>query len=124
MKLTKRLFTAGVALALTLSLNAPAFAADIKINNAAPGETYTAYKLFDMTSSGDNYSYYILNTQENQSLITLLNSTIGLDLVESADGSRYNVNMKDDNTFATDDKAGMTAAQFAAALNTYKSSLP
>ena len=63
MKLTKRLFTAGVALALTLSLNAPAFAADIKINNAAPGETYTAYKLFDMTSSGDNYSYYILNTQ-------------------------------------------------------------
>lgn len=124
MKLTKRLFTAGVALALTLSLNVPAFAADIKINNAAPGETYTAYKLFDMTSSGDNYSYYILNTQENQSLITLLDTTIGLDLVESADGSRYNVNMKDDNTFATDDKAGMTAAQLAAALNNNKSSLP
>lgn len=124
MKLTKRLFTAGVALALTLSLNVPAFAADIKINNAAPGETYTAYKLFDMTSSGDNYSYYILNTQENQSLITLLDTTIGLDLVESADGSRYNVNMKDDTTFATDDKAGMTAAQLAAALNNNKSSLP
>lgn len=126
MKLAKRFLTAGVALALTLGLNIPAFAANITINNAAEGETYTAYKLFSLSKSDDGtaYSYYIENTEANAGLIELLNTTIGLDLVESADGSRYNVNMKDANTFATDDEEGMTAAALAAVLNTHQESLP
>ena len=126
MKLAKRFLTVGVALALTLGLNIPAFAAEITINNAAVGETYTAYKLFSLSKSGDGtaYSYYIENTGANAGLIALLDTTIGLDLVESADGSRYNVNMMDENTFATDDDEGMTAAALAAALNTNKKSLP
>ncbi len=126
MKLAKRFLTVGVALALTLGLNIPAFAAEITINNAAVGETYTAYKLFSLSKSGDDtaYSYYIENTGANAGLIALLDNTIGLDLVKSADGSRYNVNMMDENTFATDDNEGMTAAALAAALNTNQERLP
>ena len=126
MKLAKRFLTVGVALALTLGLNIPAFAAEITINNAAVGETYTAYKLFSLSKSGDGtaYSYYIENTGANAGLIALRDTTIGLDLVESADGSRYNVNMKNESTFATDDGEGMTAAALAAALNTNQESLP
>lgn len=126
MKLAKRFLTVGVALALTLGLNIPAFAAEITINNAAVGETYTAYKLFSLSKSGDStaYSYYIENTGANAGLIALLDNTIGLDLVKSADGSRYNVNMMDENTFATDNKKGMTAAALAATLNTNQESLP
>ena len=129
MKLAKRFLTAGVALALTLGLNIPAFAANITINNAVEKENYTAYKLFSLSKSGEGdtakYSYYIDNTEDNANLIKLLDVTIGLDLVESADGSRYNVNMKDANTFAADDdEDGMTAAELAAALNTNKNQLP
>lgn len=68
MKLAKRFLTAGVALALTLGLNIPAFAATITVNNAVDGETYTAYKLFDVThgagadgvlnNGDDTYAYY------------------------------------------------------------------
>lgn len=126
MKLAKRFLTVGVALALTLGLNIPAFAATITVTNPAAGETYTAYKLFSLSKSVDGtaYSYYIENTEANAGLIALLDKTIGLDLVESADGSRYNVNMVDTNTFATDNKKGMTAAALAATLNTNQESLP
>ena len=126
MKLAKRFLTVGVALALTLGLNIPAFAAEITINNAAVGETYTAYKLFSLSKSDNDtaYSYYIENTEDNADLIALLDTTIGLDLVESADGSRYNVNMMNESTFATDNKKGMTAAALAAALNNNQKSLP
>lgn len=106
MKLAKRFLTVGVALALTLGLNIPAFAATITVTNPAADETYKAYKLFSLSKSddGEAYSYYIENTEANAGLIELLDKTIGLDLVESADGSRYNVNMMDESTFATDNK--------------------
>lgn len=68
MKLAKRFLTVGVALALTLGLNIPAFAATITVDNAVDGETYTAYKLFDVThgagadsiwnTEDDTYAYY------------------------------------------------------------------
>ena len=68
MKLAKRFLTVGVALALTLGLNIPAFAATITVDNAVDGETYTAYKLFDVThgvgadgdlgTDDDTYAYY------------------------------------------------------------------
>ena len=51
MKLAKRFLTVGVALALTLGLNIPAFAATITVKNPAAGETYNAYKLFDVNSN-------------------------------------------------------------------------
>lgn len=68
MKLAKRFLTVGVALALTLGLNIPAFAATITVDKAVDGETYTAYKLFDVThgagadgnlnTDDDTYAYY------------------------------------------------------------------
>lgn len=68
MKLAKRFLTVGVALALTLGLNIPAFAATITVDKAVDGETYTAYKLFDVThgagadgelnTADDTYAYY------------------------------------------------------------------
>lgn len=92
MKLTKRLFTAGVALALTLSLNVPAFAATITIDNAVDGQTYKAYKIFDVTTStsGDKTNYsYTLDASETE-LKALLEGA-GLTLTPSADGSVYMV---------------------------------
>lgn len=130
MKATKKFVAGALATAMALAVNVPAFAATITINNAAAGETYTAYKLFDMTSEDGKYSYYIENTEDNQSLITLLDSTIGLNLTQSADGSQYIVNMVDENHFAIDEEKdsdhpdGMTAAELAQALNTNKSGLP
>ena len=147
MKLAKRILTAGVALALTLGLNIPAFAANVTIDNAAEGETYNAYKLFDMTKEEadpevegdeDKYSYFITVVPEDQNdpesqndnydnyskLLTLLNDTIGLDLTLSADGSQYIVNTTaDGSSFAVDENLlgtypnGMTAAQLATELN-------
>lgn len=92
MKLTKRLFTAGVALALTLSLNVPAFAATITIDNAVDGQTYKAYKIFDVTTStsGDKTNYsYTLDASESE-LKALLEGA-DLTLTPSADGSVYMV---------------------------------
>lgn len=110
MKLTKRLFTAGVALALTLSLNVPAFAATITIDNAVDGQTYNAYKIFDVTTStsGDKTNYsYTLDASETD-LKALLEGA-GLTLTSSADGSVYMV------TAGLEDEAD--AAKLAEYLN-------
>lgn len=96
MKLAKRILTAGVALALTLGLNIPAFAADINIGNAVEGQTYSAYKIFDVTTSttGDgedaktNYSYTL--DADETSLKSLLEKA-GLTFTASGDGSVYMV---------------------------------
>lgn len=80
MKLAKRFLTAGVALALTLGLNIPAFAANITVENAVDGETYTAYKLFDVThgagadnelnTTDDTYAYYTSSTALKDALLS------------------------------------------------------
>ena len=65
MKTMRKLFTVLLALAMTLALAVPAFAADtgsITITNPQGDHTYTAYKIFDVTYSGDNYSYTISGT--------------------------------------------------------------
>lgn len=80
MKLAKRFLTVGVALALTLGLNIPAFAATITVNNAVDGETYTAYKLFDVThgagadgelnTADDTYAYYTSDETLKNALVS------------------------------------------------------
>ena len=66
MKTMRKLFTVLLALAMTLALAVPAFAADttgsITITNPQGDRTYTAYKIFDVTYSGDHYSYTISDT--------------------------------------------------------------
>ena len=57
MKYTKKLFALTVALILALALALPAMAAEITITDYKEGETYTAYKIFNYTKSGENYAY-------------------------------------------------------------------
>lgn len=54
---------AALGLSLTFTSVTPALAATITIDNAVSGETYTAYKLFDVTKSagGNSYAYYTSN---------------------------------------------------------------
>lgn len=122
MKRMKKIFALLLAVVMMMGLGLTASAATITINNAADGETYTAYKLFDVSIARDedgtatSYSYYIENTEENSALITLLDQTIGLDLTLSADGSRYNVNTELDGTVFETDTGTMTAAALAEEL--------
>lgn len=64
MKTMRKLFTVLLALAMTLALAVTAFAdtGSITITNPQGDHTYTAYKIFDVTYSGDNYSYTISDT--------------------------------------------------------------
>lgn len=57
MKKTKKIFALLLALVMTLTMSASVFAATITINNPASNETYTAYKLFDVSNNGEAYSY-------------------------------------------------------------------
>lgn len=117
MKLAKRIMTAGVALALTLGLNIPAFAATITVKKTTEGETYSAYKLFDVTVSGTNYSY----STKDGNLVNELKK-IGLTFTTSADGATYYiVTDAAGENFVTDQKVDpdgiMTATELAEALN-------
>ena len=132
MKVTKKLFALLMALVMIMGLGLTASAASITINNAADGETYTAYKLFDVSiaDNATSYSYYIENTDETSALITLLTGEdINLDLTLSADGSRYNVNtvdVGDTGTSVTEFKTksgSMSAAELAVKLNEIVDSL-
>lgn len=61
MKTMRKLFTVLLAVAMTLALAVTAFAetGSITITNPQEGKDYTAYKIFDVTYSGENYSYTI-----------------------------------------------------------------
>lgn len=73
--------TAAMLMAATVAVAMPmtAMAASITVENAVQGEVYKAYKIFDYTNSGDNYSYTISANSEWK------------DAVESfeVDGSQY-----------------------------------
>lgn len=120
MKLAKRFLTVGVALALTLGLNIPAFAATITVTNPAAGETYNAYKLFDVDSNDQKTAYSYSTT--DGTLVTALEK-IGLTFDVSADGSTYYVKSQqvgETTVFVTgteEESGTMTAADLASALN-------
>ncbi|WP_434309834.1 SpaH/EbpB family LPXTG-anchored major pilin [Hominifimenecus sp. rT4P-3] len=58
MKVMKRFLAVALAMMMCLGLTTVAMAADITVENAAKGETYTAYKVFDATKSdGGSYAY-------------------------------------------------------------------
>lgn len=64
MKMAKRMFTILMSVLMVLALALPAFAegtGSITIDNATVGNTYTLYKVFEATSSGDNISYKLLS---------------------------------------------------------------
>lgn len=90
--LSKLFATAALGLTLGLGFVAPAYAADINISNAVENQTYSAYKIFDVTTSknGDKTNYaYTLDSSET-GLKTLLEGA-GLTFTASGDGSVYMV---------------------------------
>lgn len=118
MKTMRKLFTVLLALAMTLALAVPAFAADtgsITITNPQGDHTYTAYKIFDVTYSGENYSYTISGTDAAFNTVKAYADVAanGLTLTAVANTGKYNVSF--DNSFSV--------ASFAQHLKTNVSSL-
>lgn len=118
MKTMRKLFTVLLALAMTLALAVSAFAADtgsITITNPQGNHTYTAYKIFDVTYSGDNYSYTISDTDAAFSTVKTYADVAanGLTLTPVANTNKYNVSIG----------AGFSAASFAQHLKTNVGSL-
>ena len=119
MKTMRKLFTVLLALAMTLALAVPAFAADtgsITITNPQGDHTYTAYKIFDVTYSGDNYSYTISGTDAAFNTVKAYadEAANGLKLTAVANTNKYNVSI---------DAAAFSAASFAQYLKTNVGSL-
>lgn len=118
MKTMRKLFTVLLALAMTLALAVSAFAAgtgSITITNPQGDHTYTAYKIFDVTYSGDNYSYTISDTDAAFSTVKTYADVAanGLNLTAVANTNKYNVSIE----------AGFSAASFAQYLKTNDGSL-
>ena len=119
MKTMRKLFRVLLALAMTLALAVPAFAAEttgsITITNPQGDHTYTAYKIFDVTYSGDNYSYTISDTDTAFNTVKAFADVAanGLNLTAVADTGKYNVSSS----------AGFSAASFAQYLKTKADSL-
>ena len=120
MKTMRKLFTVLLALAMTLALAVPAFAADtgsITITNPQGDHTYTAYKIFDVTYTADgvNYSYTISDTDAAFSTVKAYAdvTAIGLTLTAVDNTNKYNVSIG----------AGFSAASFAQHLKTNVGSL-
>lgn len=119
MKTMRKLFTVLLALAMTLALAVPAFAADtgsITITNPQGDHTYTAYKIFDVTYSGDHYSYTISNADPVFSAVKAYADVTanGLTLTPVGNTGKYNVSI---------DAAAFSAASFAQYLKTKVGSL-
>lgn len=114
MKTMRKLFTVLLALAMTLTLAVPAFAAEttgsITIINPQVDRTYTAYKIFDVTYSGENYSYTINKTDAAYSTVKAYADVPANDLTLTpvADTGKYNVSIG----------AKFSAASFAQYLKT------
>lgn len=114
MKTMGKLFTVLLAMVMTLALAVPAFAADtgsITITNPQGNHTYTAYKIFDVTYSGDNHSYTISDTDAAYSTVKAYAdvSANGLTLTPVAGTGKYNVSI---------DATKFSAASFAQHLKT------
>ena len=114
MKKMKKLLSMLLAVVMVLAMAAPSFAdsvsdkdtGKITIDNAEAGKTYKAWKIFDVTYSGENYAYSIKN--DNSALLTLITAYAtnnnGLTLTKSADELTYVVEIKD-NVFKAADFA-------------------
>lgn len=134
MKTTRKLFTVLLALVMTLALAVSAFAADtgsITITNPQGNHTYTAYKIFDVTYSGNNYSYTI---SENDAAFSTVKAYAdvranGLNLTAVGNTGKYNVSIGDTFSAASfaqhlKENAGSlgTGTDFAKVDNTMKAS--
>ena len=95
MKKMKKFASILLALVMAMALTVPAFAVEgdettpttgsITVSNPVEGETYTAYKIFDVKYSGKNYSYTIKSDSKWYSTVNAYaTETNGLTLTEAA----------------------------------------
>lgn len=113
MKSVKRISSLLLALLMILTMSVTTFAAGttgtITIDNPVKDRTYTAYKIFDVVYSGDNYSYTIKNTNEWFSTVqTYANNTTdkGLTLIR----------VNETNTYIVETTGKFSAPDFSNAL--------
>ena len=98
MKVIKKFSSILLALAMIFAMSATAFAAEnsgsITVSNPIEGQTYTAYKIFDVTYNEDKtgYSYSISSTSE---WFETVNSYNGVTLERSITGTEYVVKMNE-----------------------------
>lgn len=117
MKHAKKLLALALALVLALSLAAlPAFADDlsanwIKVLNAKAGETYTAYKIFDVdyNATAEAYAYTIADDSpvltalaNGNAADTATSNVKGLTFTKVAEQGTYTVTFKQDDFSAAD----------------------
>ncbi len=115
MNKVKRIFAFMLATVLAMAMALPALAASVNITNSVEGQTYTAYKIFDVTKSGSNYSYTIASSSEWLTVVQKFiedNTSCGLTLTQNINGD-YNV------TITSEFDENM-AKSFAARLNENK----
>ena len=85
MKKTKKLFALLLAVVMMMGLGVTASAATITIENPAVGETYTAYKLFDVKTNADKTAYsYSTTNRELVNALTAEGANPGLDFTKAA----------------------------------------
>lgn len=115
MKTVKKLASLLLVMVMVFAMATTAFAAEVKgtiiVDNPVANQTYTAYKIFDVTynSAKTNYSYTIETTSEWYSTVKGYAETTdnGLTLTGVAG---------DDTTFVVSTSTGFSAAAFANAL--------
>ena len=118
MKHAKKLASLLLALAMVLGLATTAFAAgndgSITISNATVGETYSVYKVFDLTYVEDAVAYSYTKTGETDALYTALTGdTSPFTLTPTTTENVYNVALKE----------GKTAAEVSAFLKANEANL-
>lgn len=69
-KTVHRLLAAAAALVMAFTVVTPAFAATITVSNPVAGETYTAYKLFDVSSDGSGHYSYSTDSGELKNMLS------------------------------------------------------
>lgn len=118
MKNLKKVLSLALVLLLALTLSVSAFAGEISIENAKNGETYTAYKIFDYTSSGANYSYTIASDSAWKTIVDNYKNAAEKDVftltASASDAARLVVTINDGIDFTTDEEAAHFAAYLAA----------
>ena len=110
---TKRLLALLLTFVFAMAMNLSVFAAGINIGNAVEGQTYSAYKIFDVTKSGDDsYAYTISTSNEWFTDVQAYDATDdNFELTAIAgDSTKYNVAVTE----------GFDAAAFATYLNSKK----
>lgn len=114
MKMTRKVITMVMVLALMLSLAATAFATDITFSGGANGAEYSAFKLLNATDGGDGKYAYTLNTKYETILQTITGKTNEEDIIAYISG----LNEAEVRAFANAVWAAIQAADLAADYTT------